>query len=59
MNIKFITLALAAATTTLFGGQSSPPQDQNKADIQDTIEANIKNAADIIVIGGGTAGCIR
>jgi choline dehydrogenase len=75
MNIKFITIALVAVTTTLFGGQSSPPQDQNEADVQDTIEANIqnepdladihgkngpnfKNEADIIVIGGGTAGCI-
>lgn len=44
MNIKCITLALLAATTTVFGGQSSPYRD--------------KNEADIIVIGGGTAGSI-
>jgi len=44
MNIKFITLALVAATATVFGGQSSPYRD--------------KDEADIIVIGGGTAGCI-
>jgi|SRR5579862_1973708 len=44
MNIKFVTLALLAATTTVFGGQSSPYRD--------------KDEADIIVIGGGTAGCI-
>lgn len=74
MNIKFITLALVAATTTLFGGQSSPAPDQDEADIQDTVEADVQNEADladihgksaanfknadIIVIGGGTAGCI-
>ncbi len=52
MNIKFITLALVAATTTLFGGQSSPPQDKNEADIQDTVEANIQNEADIADIHG-------
>jgi len=44
MNIKFITLALIAATTTVFGGQSSPYR--------------VKGGADIIVIGGGTSGCI-
>jgi len=44
MNIKFVTLALLAATTTVFGGQSSPYRDNDEADI--------------IVIGGGTAGCI-
>jgi len=44
MNIKFIALALVAATTTVFGGQSSPYR--------------VKSGADIIVIGGGTSGCI-
>ena len=44
MNIKFITLVLVAATTTVFGGQSSPYRE--------------KDEADIIVIGGGTAGSI-
>jgi choline dehydrogenase len=44
MNIKFITLALIAATTTVFGGQSSPYR--------------VKSQADVIVIGGGTSGCI-
>jgi choline dehydrogenase len=44
MNIKFIALALVAATTTVFGGQSSPYR--------------VKGQADIIVIGGGTSGCI-
>ena len=58
MNIKFIALALVVATTTLFGGQSSPSQDENVTDIQDKIGSNIKNEADIIVIGGGTAGSI-
>jgi choline dehydrogenase len=46
MNIKFITLVLVAATATAFGGQSqSSPYRQ-------------KDEADIIVIGGGTAGSI-
>jgi choline dehydrogenase len=44
MNIKFVTLVLLAATTTVFGGQSSPYRN--------------KDEADIIVIGGGTAGSI-
>jgi choline dehydrogenase len=44
MNMKFVTLALLAVTTTGFGGHSSPYQN--------------KDEADIIVIGGGTAGCI-
>ncbi len=44
MNIKFIALVLVAATATVFGGQSPPYRN--------------KNTADIIVIGGGTAGCI-
>ena len=46
MNMKFVTLALlvVTTTTTVFGGQSSPYQN--------------KDEADIIVIGGGTAGCI-
>ena len=42
MNIKFITLALVAATATVFGGQISYGT----------------KSADIIVIGGGAAGCI-
>jgi choline dehydrogenase len=44
MNIKFIALALLVATATAFGGQSSPYR--------------VKSKADIIVIGGGTSGCI-
>ncbi len=44
MNLKFITLVLIAATATAFGGESSPYRE--------------KDEADIIVIGGGTSGCI-
>src|ERR1700733_6185121 len=44
MNIKFVTLALLTVTATVFGGQSSPYRE--------------KDEADIIVIGGGTAGSI-
>ncbi len=44
MNIKIIALALLVATTTVFGGTSSPYRE--------------KDEADIIVIGGGTSGCI-
>ncbi len=49
MNIKFVTLALVAATAALFGGPSSP---NARAASGNTL------TADIIVIGGGTAGCI-
>ncbi len=44
MNIKFVALTLLVATATAFGGQSSPYR--------------VKSQADIIVIGGGTSGCI-
>jgi choline dehydrogenase len=44
MNIKFIALVLVAATATAFAGQSSPYRKTDEADI--------------IVIGGGTAGCV-
>lgn len=44
MNMKFVTLALLAVTTTVFASDSSPYQN--------------KDEADIIVIGGGTAGSI-
>lgn len=49
MNIKLITLALVAATATLLGGQSSPSRRTKPGK---TLEP------DIIVIGGGAAGCI-
>jgi choline dehydrogenase len=49
MNIKLITLALVAATATLFGDQSSPARRTKPGK---TLEP------DIIVIGGGAAGCI-
>src|SRR5690349_4084552 len=44
MNMKLITLTLVAVTATVFGAPSSPYRNKTKADI--------------IVIGGGTAGCI-
>lgn len=43
MNVKLISLALVTATTTLYGAESSPYH---------------TDPADIIVIGGGTAGSI-
>ncbi len=49
MKIKFITLALAIATVNLFGDQSSPYRCKMSGN---------KLEADIIVIGGGAAGCI-
>lgn len=49
MKIKFITLALVTATVTLFGDESSPYRCKMSGN---------KLEADIIVIGGGAAGCI-
>ena len=49
MKIKFITLALVTATVNLFGGQSSPYRCKMSGN---------ELEADIIVIGGGAAGCI-
>jgi choline dehydrogenase len=49
MKIKFITLLLVAATVNLFGDHSSPYQCKMSGN---------KLEADIIVIGGGAAGCI-
>jgi choline dehydrogenase len=49
MKIKFIVLALVTATVNLFGDQFSPYRCRMSGD---TLEA------DIIVIGGGAAGCI-
>lgn len=49
MKIKFIILALITATASLFGGQSSPYQCKMSGN---------ELEADIIVIGGGAAGCI-
>jgi hypothetical protein len=47
MTIKFITLALVTATVTLFG--SNPYRCKMSGN---------KLEADIIVLGGGAAGCI-
>lgn len=52
MKIKFITLALVAATVNLFGDHHS----QNEP-YRCRMSGN-KLEADIIVIGGGAAGCI-
>src|ERR1700760_1175861 len=48
MKIKLITLALAIATATLFGGQTSARAKTTGNPLE----------ADIIVVGGGTAGSI-
>lgn len=49
MKIKFIILALVIATVNLFGDQSSPYRCRMSGN---------ELEADIIVIGGGAAGCI-
>src|SRR6266849_4416370 len=49
MKIKFITLSLIAATMNLFAGQGSPYRCKMSGN---SLEA------DIIVIGGGAAGCV-
>lgn len=49
MKIKFIVLSLVTATVNLFGHQSSPYQCKM---------SDNELEADIIVIGGGAAGCI-
>ena len=49
MKIKFITLALVTATVNLFGDPSSPYRCKMSGN---------ELEADIIVIGGGAAGCI-
>ena len=49
MKIKFITLALVVATVNLFGDHSSPYRCKMSGN---------KLEADIIVVGGGAAGCI-
>lgn len=49
MNIKFIILALVTATVNLFGNHSSPYRCRMSGN---------ELEADIIVIGGGAAGCI-
>jgi choline dehydrogenase len=49
MKIKFITLALIIATVNLFGEPSSPYRCKMSGN---------KLEADIIVIGGGAAGCV-
>jgi len=49
MKIKFIMLALVAATVNLFGDSSSPYQCRMSGN---------ELEADIIVVGGGAAGCI-
>lgn len=49
MKIKFIILVLAFVTANLFGGQSSPYRAKMTGN---------ELEADIIVIGGGAAGCI-
>lgn len=48
MKIKLITLALVTATATVFGGHNSHRHPKPGSTLE----------ADIIVIGGGTAGCI-
>ncbi|MBI3236379.1 MAG: GMC family oxidoreductase [Chlamydiales bacterium] len=49
MKIKFITLALVAVTVNLFSGHSSPYRCEMSGN---------KLEADVIVIGGGAAGCV-
>ncbi len=49
MNIKFIALALVTTTVNLFSGQSSPYRCKMSGN---------KLEADIIVVGGGAAGCV-
>ncbi len=49
MKIKFITLALVTATVNLFGDHSSPYRCKMSGN-------NLE--ADIIVVGGGAAGCV-
>ncbi|MDR3550034.1 MAG: GMC family oxidoreductase [Candidatus Babeliales bacterium] len=49
MKIKFIILILACTTANLFGGQSCPYRSRMSGN---------ELEADIIVIGGGAAGCI-
>ncbi len=49
MKIKFITLALITATVNLFGDQSSPYRCKMSGN---------ELVADVIVVGGGAAGCI-
>ena len=49
MKIKFIILVLACATANIFGDQSSPYRARMSGN---------ELEADIIVIGGGAAGCI-
>ncbi len=49
MKIKFFTLMIVTATVNLFGDQSSPYRCKMSGN---------KLEADIIVIGGGAAGCI-
>ncbi len=49
MKIKFLTLALVIATANLFGNSSSPYRCKMSGN---------KLEADIIVIGGGAAGCV-
>jgi len=49
MKIKCITLALVTATVNLFGGHSSPYRCEMSGN---------ELEADIIVVGGGAAGCI-
>ncbi len=49
MKIKFIALALIAATTNLIGDPSSLYRCEMSGD---------ELEADIIVVGGGAAGCI-
>lgn len=49
MKIRFITLVLVTATANLFGDHSSPYRCQMSGN---------KLEADVIVVGGGAAGCI-
>ena len=49
MKIKFIALALVTATVNLFGGRSAPYRCEMSG-------GNLE--ADVIVVGGGAAGCI-
>ena len=49
MKIKFITIAIVTATVNLFGDSNEPYRCKMSGS---TLEA------DIIVIGGGAAGCV-
>ena len=61
MKIIFITFALITATVRLFGDQHSPgnPYQYLQKDMKNSIPIDEKSLkADVIVVGGGAAGCV-